>query len=210
MEPQVNTLGGGAGNTGTAAPGRSDMYERMKTKWGNASSWAWWSPKDASGKEKSGMDTLPSPDILDQLNPNVVLVGLNISRPIERPFGNFHPTYSAAQDYKLRHAVEGTMFWGGYMTDIIKDFEQKVAGKLMKFLRHNREFERENIAKFEEELADLGCVNPVLVALGNDSYKILQRNLGSRYRIYKVSHYSAFITKESLRSEFQAIERVIS
>ena len=34
------------------------------------------------------------------------------------------------------------------MTDIIKDFEQKVSGKLMKYLRDNKDFEKSNIDKF--------------------------------------------------------------
>jgi len=184
-----------------------ETFETMQSKWGHASSWAWWSPKDETGKEKSGMSTLPTKNVVHCLNANVVLVGLNISRRIDRPFGNFHPEHSSAQDYKMRHAVNGTCFSGAYMTDIIKDFEQKVSGKLMKYLRQNKDFERQNVLKFEEELGDLGCTNPVIVALGSDSYKILKRNLGDKYRIYKVSHYSAFLTKEKLRTEFEALEK---
>jgi hypothetical protein len=50
--------------------------------------------------------------LLATLNPEVILVGLNISRPIQRPFANFHPDYPEAQDYKLRHALYETGFWG--------------------------------------------------------------------------------------------------
>lgn len=206
VSAQSITLGGSSKEATPGRPVTREHFQSILSRWGNASSWAWWAPKDAAGKEKSGMDALPTEDVLNELNPNVVLVGLNISRQIERPFGNFHPTYSAAQDYKLRYALQNTMFWGAYMTDIIKDFEQKVSGKLMKFLHKNKSFEQENIAKFEEELADLGCVNPILIALGNDSYKILKRNFGDKYRIYKVSHYSAFLTKETLRMQIAAIE----
>lgn len=187
----------------------SETFVDMRSRWGHASSWAWWMRKSETEKEKSGMSVLPTEDVVPELKRNVVLVGLNISRRIERPFGNFHPEYSAAQDYKMRYAVQDTMFWGGYMTDIIKDFEQKVSGKLMKFLRDNKEFEQENIKKFEEELTDLGCENPIIVALGNDAYKILQRSLGKKYKIYKVSHYSAFITKETLRTQFLELEKQI-
>ncbi|MDP6484140.1 MAG: hypothetical protein QGH70_09895, partial [Nitrospinota bacterium] len=60
----------------------------------------------------------PNDDILAMLDPNTVLVGLNISGTIERPFGNFHSDNSKAQDYKLRYALRDTRFWGGYLTDI--------------------------------------------------------------------------------------------
>jgi len=87
----------------------------------------------------------PKEEFLATLNPEVILVGLNISRPIKRPFGNFHPNYSEAQDYKLRHALYETEWWGGYLTDIIKDFEEKVSGKMMDYLRRNPDFEQANI-----------------------------------------------------------------
>jgi hypothetical protein len=185
-----------------------ENYEYIKDKYGHMSSWAIWSKQN--GKSKSGMDDItffynPSKIILDTLNPNIILVGLNISERIDRVFGNFHPDKSKAQDYKTRYAVQDTMFWGAYMTDIIKSFEEKISGNLMKYLSKNKLFEKENIKKFEQELINIGSTNPILVALGNDSYKILKRNL-KKYKIYKVSHYSAYITKEKLRSEFEKLE----
>ena len=91
------------------------------------------------------------------------------------------------------------------MTDIIKDFEEVISGTTMKYLRKNPEFEKENIIFFEEELKYIGATNPVIIAFGNDCYKILNRNLGDKYNIYKVSHYSSCITKEQLRTEFENI-----
>jgi hypothetical protein len=171
-------------------------YDLIQEKYGNVASWAVW--KDGAGKSNMEFE---KPD-LSILNPNVVLVGLNISKPIKKPFTNFHPEYLHANDYKLRYALKGTPFWGAYMTDIIKDFEEKVSGTLMKFLRNNKDFEKEHIAAFEQELIDIGSDKPIIIAFGNDSYTILKRNLGDKYRIYKVTHYSAFtITKEKLRIE---------
>jgi hypothetical protein len=176
-----------------------ETYSSIVSKYGSVSSWAIW--RDGVGKTNMGFKE-PS---LDMLNPNVVLVGLNISKRIESPFANFHSESRHANDYKLRYALKNTSYWGGYMTDIIKDFEEKVSGKLMKFLKKNKDFERENIRIFEEELTDIGSVNPTLIALGNDCYTILKRNFGNKYRIYKVSHYSAFIAKEKLRVEFESL-----
>lgn len=87
------------------------------------------------------------------------------------------------------------MFCGAYMTDIIKSFEEKISVNLMKYLSKNKRFEKENIEKFEQELVDIGSNNPIIITFGNDSYKILKRNL-SKYKVYKVSHYAAYITKE--------------
>ena len=185
------------------------IFNNIKNNYSHCSSFAWWSPKHEGGKEKSGMSDVPTETIIYELKPHIIFVGLNISKRIEREFGNFHPDYSTAQDYKLRHALQNTMFWGGYMTDIIKDFEQKVSGKVIKFLRNNKDFKKENIEKFEEEIITLGCKNPIIIAFGNDSYKILQRNLKDKYRIYKVSHYSAHITKEQLRTEIEELEKQI-
>ena len=185
-----------------------EQYEYVKEKYGHMSSWAIWSKQN--GKSKTGMDDIsffynPTKTTLETLNPNIILVGLNISERIDRVFGNFHPDTSKAQDYKTRYAVQDTIFWGAYMTDIIKSFEEKISGNLMKYLTKNKPFEKENIEKFEQEIIDIGATNPILVALGNDSYKILKRNF-KKYKIYKVSHYSAYITKEKLRSEFEKLE----
>ena len=189
----------------------NERYDYIKEKYGHMSSWAIWSKQN--GKTKSGMEDIsffynPSKKTLETLNPNIILVGLNISEKIDRVFGNFHPDKTKAQDYKTRYALQDTMFWGAYMTDIIKSFEEKISGNLMKYLSKNKRFEKENIEKFEQELVDIGSHNPIIIALGNDSYKILKRNL-PKNKVYKVSHYSAYITKEKLRTEFEKLEKDI-
>jgi hypothetical protein len=177
-----------------------EKYEFIEEKYGNVASWAVW--KDGVGKSNMEFE---KPD-LSILNPNVVLVGLNISKPIEKSFANFHSDSPHANDYKLRYALKGTPFWGAYMTDIIKDFEEKVSGNLMKYLKNNKDFEKKHIAAFEQELIDIGSDKPILIALGNDSYTILKRNLGDKYRIYKVTHYSHRPnTKEKLRTEVESL-----
>jgi hypothetical protein len=144
----------------------------------------------------------PTEELLATLNPEVILVGLNISKPIQRPFGNFHPDYPEAQDYKLRHALCESGWWGGYLTDIIKDFEEKVSGKMMAYLRQNPDFERANIEIFREEIVAIGSVSPTLIALGGDSFVILKRSLGEDFRILKAPHYSMYISSENYREQF--------
>lgn len=183
-----------------------ETYNIIKEKYGNISSWAIWEIyKDNRNKNKmDNIDFLinPTPSFLNILNPNIVLVGLNISEKIERTFGNFHPIKTSAQDYKTRFALHDTMFWGAYMTDIIKSYEEKISGNLI----INKLFEQENIRLFEQELLDIGSKNPIIIAFGNDSYKILKRNLKDKYKIYKVPHYSSYIKLDNLRISFNEIE----
>lgn len=190
-----------------------ESYNTIKEKYGNISSWALWSD-NVNIRSKLEMNTIsffenPTQITLNILNPNIVLVGLNISEKIERVFGNFHPDKTNAQDYKTRFALHGTMFWGAYMTDIIKSYEEKISGNLMKYLSKNKDFEKENIKLFEQELIDIGSQNTVIVAFGNDSYNILKRNLKDKYKIYKVPHYSAFIQLDSFRLICTNLEHTI-
>ena len=88
------------------------------------------------------------------------------------------------------------------MTDIIKDFEEVVGSNVQKYLNANPDFEKKNIELFEQELKDIGSNNPILIAFGNVSYKILKKHFKNKYKIYKVTHYSSCISKEKLREEF--------
>ena len=108
-------------------------------------------------------------------------------------------------DYKIRYALKGTALWGAYMTDIIKDFEQKASGKTMEYLRKDRSFERQNLEQFRAELGDLGVDRPTLITFGQDAFTILTRNLGQRYNILKVPHYSNYTSKEIYREQIEAI-----
>jgi hypothetical protein len=190
-------------------------YNLIKERYGHMSSWAIWQPRDSTNKEKFGMGDITmfdNPELLQQLNPNIILVGLNISGKgnLDKPFQNFHPEHSSAHDYKTRFALEDTIFWGSYMTDIIKDYEEVISGKVMKYLKENPKFEKDNIETFEDEINCIGSQNPILIAFGNDCYKILNRNLQDKYKIYKVSHYSSCISKEKLRIEFDSISQLIN
>jgi len=181
----------------------STHLEEIKIKYGHMGSWAIWKEKEI--KEKSNVCDLSIFSNPTILNPNVIFVGLNISQKISNPFGNFHSSSSTSHDYKIRYALKDTIFCGSYMTDIIKDFEEKVSGNLMKFINKNPMFLQENIKAFEEELLFIGSQNPVIIAFGNDCYKILNKQLKNKYKIYKVSHYSSCISKEKLRTQIENI-----
>ena len=187
----------------------SKKFESIKQKYGNCASWAIWSDEGETPKSNVGDLTILDPQInktlLTQLKPNVVLVGLNISRKFDIPFSNFHDKRPEATDYKIRYALKGSPFWGGYMTDIIKDFNQKSSGEIVSYLRRNKSFEEENVNVFREELGDLGTKNPTIIAFGNDSYDILSRNFNDEYNILRVRHYAYRISKEEYREEIKSI-----
>jgi hypothetical protein len=179
-------------------------FEFIKKKYGHCASWAIWA--DAGKKPKDNVGDLNIFDInhnaglFQQLNPDIIFVGLNISRGrMVNPLANFHDARPVAQDFKIRYALSGSPFWGAYITDIIKDFDQKASGKVMSYLRTNQPFEKENIRLFRQEIDDLGSQNPVLIAFGGDVHTILTRNFTNEYRILKIPHYSNYCSKEKYR-----------
>ncbi len=177
------------------------LFEKIKKKYGPYSSWAIWNEVGTRPKSRMDASIFEKNTILATLHTKYILVALNISRAIDIPLGNFHSTDSAATDYKTRYALIDTPLWGSYMTDIIKDFEEVASGKMREYLKKNPTREKENIQSFLEELRFIGAENPVLVAIGDDSYKILQRNLAKTYQIIKIPHYANYTSKELFRSE---------
>ena len=184
-----------------------NKYNFIKKKYGKHASWAVWA--EEADKPKSNMGDLSVFDdenILQELNPNIVLVALNFSFSgvVQEDFSNFHSSNARAQDYKTRYAVKNTPFWGAYMTDIIKDYAEKESNKVTTDLRNNPSMVTDNIISFEQELEDIGSNDPLLICFGDDAYDILNKNLGEKYNIEKVTHYSAYhkVNGERLRDEF--------
>jgi hypothetical protein len=190
-----------------------NQFNFIKSKYQYWSSWAIWADQGDTPKSNVGdlsvLDPNTNPKLLPTLNPNIALVALNISRgDITLPFGNFHDARSEATDYKIRYATNDTPLWGAYMTDIIKDFEEKISGKVKSYLRENRDFEKENVDFFVQELSDIGATNPTLIAFGNESYDILKRNLNNEFKIHKIPHYANYSSKEKYRQQIKEVMEV--
>lgn len=182
-----------------------ETFIEIRKCFGHFASWAVWAEEGEKPKDNIHDLSVFDPDknrtLLETLHGNAILLGLNISRRIERPFGNFHDPRPMATDFKIRHALKDTNYWGSYMTDIIKDFEEKSSGKMMSFLRTNKDFERENIQKLQQEIGLLGYANPVLAVFGRDAETIARRNLGNEFQIVRIPHYANYISKEDYRAE---------
>jgi hypothetical protein len=180
-----------------------EKFVEIRERFGHFASWAIWA--DEGKNPKDNIDDLSvlnpdlNPSLLKTLHGNSILLGLNISRRIEHPLGNFHDPRPMATDFKIRYALKDTSYRGSYMTDIIKGFEEKVSGRLMSFLRNNKDFERDNIRQLLEEIEFLGFSNPVLVTFGKDAEKIAKRNLCKEFQIVGIPHYANYISKENYR-----------
>jgi uncharacterized FAD-dependent dehydrogenase len=91
------------------------------------------------------------------------------------------------------------------MTDIIKDFEEKISGNVVLFLSINKEFETKKVKLFQQELSDLKSENPLIIAFGNHPYNISKKYFQEKYQIVKVPHYSNHIGNEDYRKEVENI-----
>ncbi|MFX0138004.1 MAG: hypothetical protein ACFFDN_30460 [Candidatus Hodarchaeota archaeon] len=193
-----------------------EKFEYIKEKYGHVGSWAIWKNEDIKPKSNIADMTILNPDInenlLLELKPNVVLVGYNISRRIIVPFGNFHDKRKGSNDFKIRFAFRGTPYWGAYMTDIIKDFEQKISGEVNSYLRDNPQVVKQNIETFLQELDDIGADDPTLIVFGVKAYDILKRNLNEKFKIVKIPHYSyrRLNNKENYKKEVENILKQIN
>ena len=90
-----------------------EHFESLKKKYGYYSSWAIWAEEGDTPKSNVGdLSVFEGTNFLSQLNPNVVLVGLNISRDVVRaPLANFHDIRPKATDFKIRYALKNSPWW---------------------------------------------------------------------------------------------------
>jgi len=191
------------------------IFENIKTKFGEVASWAVWKSPDnnklASNMEVDDLfDLNKNPQILDQLQNNIVMVGLNFSVPIDNSpiFHNFHSYIGAKYNQttirnasKIRYAFNETPYWGAYMTDIVKNHVESKSGNV------NISNINERIQIFREELTTLQANKPLIIAFGSKVHSILKKNLKSEEysRLVGVTHYSYYsdgcATYEGYRSK---------
>lgn len=188
-----------------------ENYDILKEKYGDASSWAVWNTDYADSKPSHNINDLSvfdSPN-LSELNTGFVFVGLNRSgkpkdgnaekkpdKPKD-PWFNFH---AGRNDFKLRYALQGTRYWGSYITDAIKDYQETDSGEVEKTLKSNPERVDENLKGLREELELLGG-KPVLVALGYAAEKKLKCMKSEGYEVVRILHPAAFIGKKKYRDK---------
>jgi hypothetical protein len=186
------------------------QFELIRERHGHYASWAIWAA--ASDKPKSNVGDLSvldpdlNPELLQTLRTDVIMVGLNISRPLAEPFRNFHDPGPRANDFKLRHAFVGTNYWGAYMTDIIKNVEIVTSTKLCAHLKAFPALIQSNVETFLNELRDLNATKPTVLAFGGDAYQLIVDYvpLDTYGPLTRVTHYSHQISKEKYRDTILA------
>jgi len=190
---------------------KHEHFTDITKKYGYWSSWAIWAAALDTPKSNIGNLTIfEDKKNIDILKPDIVLVGLNISRgAIKEPLANFHDKRPEATDFKIRHALFETPIWGAYMTDLIKDYDQKESGKVIKHLRADQNLVLQNISIFEKELQDLQQENYLLIAFGRDVYSLLKKYFQDKFEILHLPHYASYSSKEKYREEvIKACERI--
>lgn len=179
----------------------------IRAKYGGVASWALWSTtQNSDTSDTSIFELSQSNSNLGRLHSNVVFVALNISGQIKIPFGNFH---GGKRDFMLRDAVKDTPLEGAYMTDLIKNYEDKNATSVVRYFKgHPSEFEQ-HVINFLEEVRDVCTTkDPALIALGNGVFELLTK-ANIDLHVHKLTHYSATISKLKYRDEVLRLVREI-
>jgi hypothetical protein len=180
-------------------------FDRIKQQHGGYSSWAVWAEATDKPKANIGdlriLDPEQNPTLLQTLRNDVIMIGLNISRPFSETFRNFHDSRPESQDYKIRYAFAGTPYYGAYMTDVIKGVVMVESGSLMRYLRANPSVVSENVEKLLGEFIDLKCDKPTIVAFGRDAHRLVASSVPAHNysRLLGVTHYSHRISKDEYR-----------
>ena len=181
-------------------------YEELRAKYWDKASWTIWSSftDDHPRANMRNLDVFDDPDLLSTINTKYVFVGLNSSgdhkedMDIDKPWHFFHSDYRYGHDYKLRYSLFESIYWGCYITDIIKDYPEVNGQNAFQYAMDNHEKMDKHIETFKDELRLLGG-KPNIIALGNNAFKIIDMyrdRLGCEYadkeknKIIKVMHYS--------------------
>jgi hypothetical protein len=190
------------------------QFKNIEQKQGRYASWAVWA--DASEKSKSNtgdVSRFKSESVLSLLKNDVVMVGLNISRPVPEPFINFHDSNPRANDFKIRYAFKDSAYYGAYMTDIIKFLEEVNSRSAMQYLKEHQEKIDADLKMFRDEMHGLKATEPTILAFGRDAHTILSESLNkNEYRkLIRLTHYSHQMGKEAYKEAvFKEIEAGLS
>ncbi len=189
-----------------------ENYEKLKVQFGDVASWAIWKePGTTPTSNTSDLTVFDALDILNTLGTGYVFVGLNAANHKKdqnqvAAWSSFHSAYRYQRDFRLRYALIGDdRFWGSYITDIIKGYEETDSRQVIKAVREGDIDLNEQAIAFEQEIAMLGDSKPVLIALGNSVYDILKQCFNDKYIIFKIPHYSSQTakSKEDYRDKVQ-------
>lgn len=197
-----------------------NTYDSLKNKYGNVASWTLWAPANPNSKKSNTelLDVFDDSELLNKLNAKYVFVALNAANHTCKLdsqnstnyncWKNFHSAYRYQNDYKIRTATQGTRFEGSYITDIIKYHVETDSKKVKAAIRSNPGILTDNLVYMQDELDALQASNdekkPILIALGNDVYRLLMKHFHKKgYRVEKVKHYAAYFSDDYYKTHVQ-------
>lgn len=188
-----------------------NKYQQIEKQFGDVASWAVWASNCPNGTRKANIGDMSIfkgaslSDTLNQLNPNIVMVGLNCSRKLkDEAFVNFHDSNPNAHDYKLRYAFANTVYSGAYMTDILKDHIEVDSKKVKVHLQRNPEIQQKEISYFRNEMDVIGAEKPLILAFGKPTHEILEAFLQQDKdysELVRLKHYAYHISDVDYRAE---------
>jgi hypothetical protein len=181
-----------------------DNYKVLKEKYGHLTSWDIWEmPNLAIERMSARVDDMTSFEdenaFLSLIHNKYVFFALNgsIAHLNGQSFNNlknFHSSYKFQKDYKLRAALYQTPYWGSYISDVIKNYPTIGRNELMRDLKRDPALLEENKKFIMEELQLIGG-NPTFIAIGGDSYQLLN-GMFPEITIKQIPHYAIYFSCE--------------
>src|SRR6476659_7101131 len=160
------------------------VFDELAAKYGMYSSWAVWNHTNPADPQIIAHH-------LTCLKTSVVLVALNISRPIPTHWQNFHGRDNAR---KLMFAFHESPYRGANMTDVIKGEVEAKAGNLLARIRTGTVAVAKHVDTFRAEMHDVGVREHALFILfGKDAADLFRSHLAGIYPNHvKCPHYSMY------------------
>jgi hypothetical protein len=160
------------------------LFDDLAEKYGMYSSWAIWNSANPP-------DTRIIAEHQSCLKTSVVMIGLNVSRPIPTPWRNFHGSDHAR---KLMFAFNNSPYRGAYMTDIIKGEVEANAGGLLARIRNGSIDVQKHINAFRAEMLDVGVhEHSLFILFGRSVAQFFTRHLARVYPNHvSCAHYSVY------------------
>lgn len=162
-------------------------YKIIKENYGGYASWAIWNHNDLA--DLSVIDKE-----IENLNPNIIMLGLNISASLDKAWQNFH---AGKHDRKLMKAFNEGEYRGAYMTDFIKGVAEPKSKLVMEHLQEPKL--SKYVESFETELEIIGSDNPTIIVFGADKSQLaltIKKLFSEKYIVKNIPHYSSWGTDQ--------------
>jgi len=170
-------------------PIKAKIFDDLKNKYGESSSFTYW---DAKIDDISFFNN-PSTNLLNCLNNDYIFVCLNPADHGQsstiKDFSSFHSGYRYSKDSKLNFALQGTKYYGSYITDLFKGYKQTNSNIVVKEYASNIQNVCDDILKLKEEIDILGNKNIKVIAVGWRTFGYLKKYLPD-YNKSMINHYS--------------------